>query len=106
MDAQMSGRVEGQMAWGQLGHSPSVALLSDRGGSDEDDGQQDSDSSRQEAALDLVSLELGDRETETERGREVVMVTCNSASHPGGIWYVPASGCGPGRACPLPGALP
>lgn len=65
----MSGRVEGQTAWEQLRHSPPVALLSERGGGDEDDDRQDSDSGRQEVALDLLSLELRERE------REIVMVT-------------------------------
>lgn len=48
----MAGQTSGWMAWGQVGHLPQVASLSDRGGDDENDDQQDGDSCRQEVALD------------------------------------------------------
>lgn len=66
--------VEGWVARGQAGHLPLVASLSDRGGDDKDDDQQDGDSSRQKAALDLVTL---DPEREAA-------VSQPPASHPGG----------------------
>lgn len=58
----MAGQTSGWMAWGQVGHLPQVASLSDRGGDDENDDQQDGDSCRQEVALDLASLQLGERQ--------------------------------------------
>lgn len=59
------GVVQGEQMGGVgAGMAPTrAASLSDRGGNDEDDDQQDSDTSRQEEALDLASPEL-ERETE------------------------------------------
>lgn len=51
-----------KVAWGQGRHLPGAASLSNRGGDNEDDDQQDSNASRQEEALDFASSEL-DRET-------------------------------------------
>lgn len=77
--------VEGWVARGQAGHLPHVASLSDRGGDDKDDDQQDSDSSRQKVALDLATL---------EPEREAVVSQAPESPIPGGIWLVPAAGCG------------
>lgn len=59
------GVVQGEQMGGMgAGMAPTQeASLSDRGGNNEDDDQQDSDTSRQEEALDLASPEL-ERETE------------------------------------------
>lgn len=102
--------MEEWMVWEKVGHLPLVASLSNRSGNDKDDDQQNGDSSRQEVALDLASLELGERKT-------LLCLVPQPLILGWGTWLVSTGDCGMqaagptlgqglGRTCPLEGALP